>query len=130
MKVGYQGAYLSSRLGRVANQTQMRYTFNNGVPVSFGYYIAPRLEQNDRTLSNSLYAQDQWPLGRVTLQGGVRYDQASSWAPAEHNGTTATSRFNAQPISFPRTVSVSGYYDLTPRIGDCRRRLWQRKDGL
>jgi len=40
----------------------MRYTFNNGVPASFGYYIAPRWEQNDRTLSNSLYAQDQWTL--------------------------------------------------------------------
>lgn len=117
VKVGYQGAYLRSHLGRVANQTQMRYTFNNGVPASFGYYIAPTWEQNDRTLSNSLYAQDQWTLGRVTIQGGVRYDQASSWAPAEHNGTTATSRFNAQPISFPRTVSVSGYHDLTPRLG-------------
>ena len=56
-------------------------------------------------------------MGRLTLQGGLRYDRASSWAPAEHNGTTATSRFNAQPISFPRTVSVSGYNDLTPRMG-------------
>jgi hypothetical protein len=117
VKVGYQGAYLRSQLGRVANQTQMRYTFNNGVPASFGYYIAPRWEQNDRTLSNSLYAQDQWTVGRLTLQGGLRYDRASSWAPAEHNGTTTTSRFNAQPISFPRTVSVSGYNDLTPRMG-------------
>jgi hypothetical protein len=117
VKVGYQGAYLRSQLARVANQTQMRYTFNNGVPASFGYYIAPRWEQNDRTVSNSLYAQDQWTLGRVTLQGGLRFDRASSWAPAEHNGTTATSRFNVLPISFPRTVSVRGYNDLTPRMG-------------
>ena len=64
-----------------------------------------------------LYAQDQWTLGRLTLQGGVRYDRAWSWAPAEGNGTTETSRFNPQPISFDRTVSVRGYNDITPRFG-------------
>ena len=64
-----------------------------------------------------LYAQDQWTVGRLTLQGGVRYDRAWSWAPAEGNGTTETSRFNPQPISFERTVSVRGYNDITPRFG-------------
>ena len=56
-------------------------------------------------------------MGRLTLQGGVRYDRAWSWAPAEGNGTTETSRFNPQPISFERTVSVRGYNDITPRFG-------------
>ena len=51
------------------------------------------------------------------MQGGVRYDRAWSWAPAEGNGTTETSRFNPQPISFDRTVSVRGYNDITPRFG-------------
>ena len=64
-----------------------------------------------------LYAQDQWTVGRLTLQGGIRYDRAWSWAPAEGNGTTETSRFNPQPISFERTVSVRGYNDITPRFG-------------
>src|SRR6185295_7914257 len=50
-------------------------------------------------------------------QGAVRYDRASSWAPAEHNGTTEISRFNPAPISFPRTVSVAGYNDITTRVG-------------
>ena len=62
-------------------------------------------------------AQDQWTLGRLTLQGGIRYDRAWSWAPAEGNGTTETSRFNPAPISFERTVSVRGYNDITPRFG-------------
>ena len=47
----------------------------------------------------------------------MRYDRAWSWAPAEGNGTTQTSRFNPQPISFDRTVSVRGYNDITPRLG-------------
>ncbi len=117
MKVGYQGSYQKSLQGRVANQTQMRYRFNAGVPNAFGYYIAPRWEQNDRTETQSFFAQDQWTKGRLTLQGGVRYDRAWSWAPAEHNGTTDTSPFNPKPISFPETVSVKGYNDITPRVG-------------
>ena len=47
----------------------------------------------------------------------MRYDRAWSWAPADHNGTSETSRFNPQPISFPETVSVAGYNDIVPRMG-------------
>lgn len=42
VKFGYQGSYQKSLQGRVANQTQMRHTFRNGAPISFGYYISPR----------------------------------------------------------------------------------------
>jgi Carboxypeptidase regulatory-like domain len=117
MKFGYQGSYQRSLQARVANSTLLRYQFNNGIPNGVSYYISPRWEQNDRTASQSLFAQDSWTMGRLTLQGAVRYDRASSWAPAEHNGTTETSRFAPQPITFPRTVSVAGYNDITPRMG-------------
>src|SRR6187549_1847368 len=53
----------------------------------------------------------------MTLQGALRYDHVYSWAPAEGNGTDGTSRFSSTPIRFPRTVSVSGYHDLSPRFG-------------
>ena len=86
-------------------------------PVSVSYFLAPRWDQHDRTQTLGLYAQDQWTIGRLTLQGGIRYDRAWSWAPAEGNGTTETSRFNPKPISFERTVSVRGYNDITPRFG-------------
>ena len=58
--------------------TQLRYRFNSGVPNAFGYYIAPRWEQNDRTATQSFFVQDQWTKGRLTLQGGLRYDRAWS----------------------------------------------------
>jgi hypothetical protein len=126
IKAGYQGSYQKSLQARVANTTQLRYVFNspvvngqitNPTAVGVGYYIAPRWEQNDRTESQSLFVQDQWTMKRLTLQGAVRYDRAWSWAPADHNGATATSRFDPQPITFPETVSVSGYNDITPRFG-------------
>jgi hypothetical protein len=64
-----------------------------------------------------MFAQDQWTVGRLTLQGAVRFDRAWSWAPADGNGATGTSAFNPQPISFAETVSVRGYNDVTPRLG-------------
>jgi hypothetical protein len=117
LKVGYQGSYQKSAQGRVANSTQLEYRFNNGVPNAVSYYLAPRWEQNDRTETHSAFAQDQWTRGRLTVQAAVRYDHASSWAPADGNGTSQTSVFNPQPISFPETVSVKGYNDITPRFG-------------
>ena len=117
IKIGYQGSYQRSLLGREANATLMRYTFNGGVPTSVSYYIAPRWEQNDRTATTSLYAQDQWTVGRLTLQGAVRYDRAWSWSPADHNGTSTTSQFLAAPITFSRTASVDAYNDISTRVG-------------
>ena len=132
IKVGYSGTFIEVHNGRVPNHTQLRYTFNANAPVnaacpaggaprlcpvSVWYFLAPRWDQHDRTQTLGLYAQDQWTIGRLTLQGGIRYDRAWSWAPAEGNGTTETSRFNPSPISFERTVSVRGYNDITPRFG-------------
>jgi hypothetical protein len=117
IKVGYQGYFSAVHNGRVPNHTQLRYTFNNQVPISVSYFLSPRWDQHDRVETTGLYAQDQWTVGRLTLQGAVRYDRSWSWAPADGNGTTGTSRFNPQPIAFDRTVSVRGYNDITPRIG-------------
>jgi Carboxypeptidase regulatory-like domain len=117
LKIGYQGYFSTVRNGRVPNHTQLRYTFNNRAPISVSYFLSPRWDQHDRTQTAGIFLQDQWTVGRLTLQGAVRYDRVWSWAPADGNGTTATSRFNPQPITFDRTVSVRGYNDVTPRIG-------------
>ena len=134
LKVGYQGSYFVSHAGRVANTTQLRYVFNSTKtnpsapfdtvtnpailnPIGVGYYLTPRWDQHDRTETTSVFAQDQWTRGRMTLQAAVRYDRAWSWAPAEGNGTTVTSKFNPNPITFARTPEVTGYNDITPRIG-------------
>ena len=137
VKIGYQGSYQRSLLGRQANSTLMRYSANtplSGVCPTAGtsppclnavsYYIAPRWEQNDRTSTASFFAQDQWTVGRLTLQGAVRYDRAWSWSPEDHNGAAAigtaqdqTQPFLSAPITFPRTVGVDAYNDVTTRLG-------------
>ena len=119
LKFGYNGAYYVEETTDLASDA--RYTLTDLSFVLPGLYnanirIAPWLQSN-RTQYHAFYAQDQWTLGRVTLQGALRYDRAWSWFPADHNGAPETSVFNAQPITFPRTDGVTGYNDITPRFG-------------
>ncbi|MEO8258945.1 MAG: carboxypeptidase regulatory-like domain-containing protein [Acidobacteriota bacterium] len=115
LKVGYQAAYQIVHTFQNADST-VNYTFNARVPSSFGLRIAPTANSN-RTRYDGIYVQDQWTRNRLTLQGGVRYEHAWSWAPAGENGVIASSRFLATPFTFPRTEGVKGYHDITPRMG-------------
>jgi hypothetical protein len=121
MKLGYQGAYQMSDTTTLANSNLLTYTFNSPgsgplTPTQFTFRIAPWQTRN-RTAYNAVYIQDQWTKNRLTLQGALRYDHAWSFSPAEHQGAPVATRFNPQPISFPRTVGVAGYDDITPRFG-------------
>ena len=116
MKVGYQGAYIRVNNWFFVNDQQLAYRFNQGVPNQITFRL-PEWHQADRTGTGSLYIQEKWTRGRLTLQGGLRYDRAWSFTPAEMNGTELTSPFNAAPISFPRTPGVDSFNDVTPRFG-------------
>jgi hypothetical protein len=116
MKMGYQFRRLDLLDKDVANSTQLGYRFNQGVPNAVSYYL-PDFGRRTITKTHSLYIQDSWTRGRMTLQGALRYDRASSFAPSELNGTTSTSFLNPQPITIEKTPGVDAYHDLTPRIG-------------
>ncbi len=116
LKVGYQGAYIRVNWWFNVSESQLNYRFNQGVPNQFTFRL-PEWHQADRTSTSAMYIQDTWTRGRLTLQGALRYDRAWSFSPAEHNGTTLTSRFNAAPITFERTPGVDSFNDITPRIG-------------
>jgi hypothetical protein len=116
MKVGYQGSYIRVKNWFLVNDQQLAYRFNNGSPNQITFRL-PEWHQSDRTGTASIYVQDKWTRGRLTLQGALRYDRAWSFTPADHNGTPFTSAFNAEPISFERTTGVDSFNDITPRIG-------------
>src|ERR1700730_18137307 len=67
-----------------------------------------------RTGWHALFAQDQWTLGRLTLQGAIRFDRSTSWFPAQQEGP---SRFLPTPFVFPEQNGVNAYKDITPRMG-------------
>ena len=125
-KLGYQGTRMHYDWLSVTNPSLMRYTFNTpqaqwglpgGLPTSVNYSLSERWDNANRTVANSIYIQDQWTRGRMTLQGALRYDHVTSWAPDGGNGTDQTTRFNPTPIRFGRMDSVTGFNDLTPRFG-------------
>jgi hypothetical protein len=116
LKAGYQGAYIRVNWWFLVPESQLSYRFNQGVPNQFTFRL-PEWLQSDRTSTAAMYIQDKWTRGRLTLQGALRYDRAWSFSPAEHNGTTLTSKFNAAPITFERTEGVDAFNDITPRMG-------------
>ena len=117
MKVGYQGAFQIASTIRHANPTLLSYNFNQGVPNAFTVRI-PEWGTADRTWTQSLFAQDTWTRGRLTLQGALRYDRAWSYSPAGLSGTnTAAPQLGLAAITFPRTPSVDAFNDISPRFG-------------
>jgi hypothetical protein len=114
MKFGYHAAYQIYRQVQAAD-SQISYTFNNAAPVQFTMRVAPH-GQGNRTRYDAFYAQDQWTYRRLTVQGALRYEHAWSWFPEGENGILADNRFGSRYI-FPRQDGVTGYHDITPRMG-------------
>jgi hypothetical protein len=90
----------------------MNYTFNNGAPQSVTVYASP-IEYKDYGNTLGLYAQDQWTIGRLSLNLAVRYDQLHAVVPA-HNlpaGAYVPAR------SFGEVDCVPCWKDVAPRVG-------------
>jgi hypothetical protein len=112
MKFGYQGNYWRDDREIHVNDQGLRYTLLLGNPISITEY-ANSYVVNARAMQTSLYAQDQWTINRLTLQGALRWDHPWSWFPAQ---TEPKSRF-FPGASFGRADGVTGYNDITPRMG-------------
>src|SRR3954468_796743 len=115
-KIGYQLRYLDLLDKDVANATQLGYRLDRGVPNAVSYYL-PDFGRRGITINNSVFAQDSWTHGRLTLQGALRWDRVNSYAPVEKNGTLNTSFLNSQAITIERTTGVDAYNDISPRAG-------------
>jgi Carboxypeptidase regulatory-like domain len=113
LKVGYQGTYLMSDRVWSTNNQNLTYRFNNGVPNQLTESINPTADRS-RAGWHALFAQEQWTFRRLTLQGALRFDRASSWFPEQQAGP---SRFIPVAMIFPETTGVDSYKDLTPRMG-------------
>src|SRR5688572_16022163 len=113
LKVGYGGVALVSDLQNFTNDNNLSYTVNNGVPNALTQSLLP-FTTSYRTRNMSLYVQDQWTRGRMTLQGALRFDRNWSKFPEQRIGPT---NFLATPIVFPETDGVTGYKDISPRGG-------------
>jgi len=110
-KVG--GLYLhAARRGTDVNNQSISYTFAGAVPESVTLYAYPNVTENGIN-QTALFAQDQWSLGDLTLNLGLRYDGLSSYAPATHSpeGRWTPAR------DFPAVDGVVSWKDISPRLG-------------
>ena len=114
-KFGYIAAYNRTDNWNFYNKTRVNYRFLNGVPNQLTMNVGDWMIK-DRSQYHAFYAQDQWTINRLTLQGAIRYDRAWSWSP-EGQGATGADLFRPAPITFPRTDGVPGFNDITPRMG-------------
>jgi hypothetical protein len=112
LKVGFWGALYDAWTLSFTNNQRLQYRFGNGVPNQLTMSGSPFLVINN-TLPTALYAQDQSTFGRVTLQGGVRFDSARSSYPEQQIGPE---KFIPTAIVFPAT-SGTAFKDITSRFG-------------
>ena len=113
MKFGYQAAYHRVNQSYFANDTHLMYRLNHGVPNLLTMDLKP-FKTGQRTRWEALYAQEQWTLGRLTLQGAIRFDHAWSYFPDQQIGPVT---FLPTPLFFEAQPGVLGYNDITPRGG-------------
>ena len=116
-KFGYIGGFLVEDIQNFGNDLNLAYTFNGGRPTTLTESLRV-FTQSDRVRYDALYAQDQWTMGRVTLQGALRFDHAFSYSPDQTIGPALINgqQFLSTPLSFGRTDGVN-YKDMSPRGG-------------
>jgi hypothetical protein len=120
-KVGYQAAFQVIHFEQLSGDSFQTYNFF-GAPSPAGFkqvnYRLP-LFQGNRTRYDAFYVQDQWTVDRLTLQGGLRYEHASSWGPEGENGIHTGHPYESfiPGFTYGRTQGVEGFNDISPRFG-------------
>ena len=118
LKFGYQGNFWADDREIQTNTQRIGFTFVGGnpsflgVPATISQWISP-YNVNARAMQSSFFAQDQWTINRLTLQGALRYDNPWSWFPEV---VQPASRF-FPGATFEKQDGVTGYHDITPRFG-------------
>jgi hypothetical protein len=117
----YTHAVTKNENTRVDNVTTT-YTTASGsfVPVNVTMFATP---QNDATALNvlALFAQDSYSLRRLTLIGGVRFEQLEGYLPAQSSpaspfATANVGNFASQARSFDEIRDVVKWNTAGPRI--------------
>ncbi len=113
MKFGYQGTWMVDNRTWETNSTELAYRVSNGRPNQLTQTLTP-FQNDGRAGWHAAFIQEQWTRNRLTLQGALRYDIASSWYPEQ---TLGPSKYFPNTFTFPATKGVNSYQDITPRLG-------------
>jgi hypothetical protein len=119
MKFGYQGGFSTPTKNYFYDSTVIQVRTNNGIPNQITENLAYPgwLRTGRHVVPVNLYAQDQWTRNRLTLQGGLRWDNGITNYTSDPIGGPDYILLPTQ-VSFP-TGSTQGidWKDITPRVG-------------
>ena len=90
----------------------VNYIFRSGAPIQLRQFATPFVN-NVRVRSLGIFAQDQWTVGRLTLNLGVRFDHFNAYAKEI---TVPAGPFIGQR-SYPEVREIPNFKDITPRLG-------------
>ena len=109
---GGQNSYTTRSPGQIGG-LPLSYTFSNGTPISLTQFAAPTFTLDQLNPDLGLFVQDQWRVGRVTVNAGLRFDWVRESVPAisEAAGPLVPAR------SFAAVDDVPNWKDLSPRFG-------------
>ena len=85
---------------------------NGGVPLSITLFAHPQYIRSDFR-NQGIYAQDQWSLGRASINLGVRADLFDGWSPTQvYPDSPFVPGFNVS-----RVEGTPRWRDISPRLG-------------
>lgn len=121
MKFGYQGGFNNPSQEYTNYNEIILVRMNNGIINRLTQTIAyPKTVKYVRNLvPTSLYAQDVWTSGSITLQGGVRWDHLLTTYPDQFVGGEGYAGPGAYNTIFYPSRSTQGvrWDDVSPRMG-------------
>ena len=103
------------------------FRFNNGVPNQVTERATPYTRLVKQPWDLGVFAQDTWTINRLTLNGGLRFQYYSSYAPETHLGPATL--VPTRDVTFPETQMLS-FKDIVPRMGATFDLFGTRKTAL
>jgi hypothetical protein len=113
-KVGGQQQRTRAAFIPYYNDHRLRYTFANGNPTGLTMWANHAARNEFEMNTTAFYAQDQWTLGRLTLQGGLRFEHIGSYYP---EGRFDVDVFRPVALIFPAQEAGVSVKDINPRFG-------------
>ena len=96
------------------NDSQLRYFFQNGQPYRIRMYADQGSDQHQHQAITSLYAQDRWTVGRLSVQGGLRFEYLRDSFERQQMGPNV---FVPTAVVFPAEDGPLHQKELLPRFG-------------
>jgi hypothetical protein len=95
------------------NNGHIRQIYQNGNPFQVELYNFPIISRSELNSDFGIYIQDQWSLGRLTLNPGLRWERFNGEVPEQ---SSPAGRFVPER-HFARIQNLPNYKDWVPRMG-------------